>query len=353
MPISKSPVVSVIMPVYNSERFVSQAIQSILNQTYRDFELIIIDDGSSDNSWEIVKFFQKRDSRIKAIRQSNNRGVAATSNHGLELAAGNYIARMDADDICLPDRLEKQVHFLESHFATGILGGRMRFMDENGKLLGFFPVVQGNLNIHWDFMFESPFSNTTVMFRKDLVERFALRYDSSAFYGEDYDLWCRFLPLTQGENLADVLLYCRLHSQSLTPRYANHQVQQDIERSTFAVLTYLPEVSTSKREIIELQSAIKGISAPAKRQRAKLIPIYFEIWDAFCRKHQGASLQKLERKVFAWGARLILYPPFQPGCLRALWQLTKKDYKWPLYLFAQIPNFISRRRIIYSNLSLD
>jgi hypothetical protein len=218
-------------------------------------------------------------------------------------------------------------------------------MDENGKLMGISPVIQGSLNIHWDFMFESPFANTTVMFRKSLVERYRLRYDSSAFYGEDYDLWCRFLPVTQGENLTSILLHCRLHSQSLTPRYANQQGEQDAKRSATAVQMYLPESLASGQEIIELQKAIKGFPSSAKRQRALLISVYFKIWDAFVQKHNDKDLSKLKRTVFAWAARLILVPPFQLKSLEALWRLTKNDPLWPLYLISHTPYFITRRRV--------
>jgi glycosyltransferase involved in cell wall biosynthesis len=336
--------VSVIMPVYNSDRFLSQAIQSILDQTYSDFELIIIDDGSNDRSWDIVLDFQKRDERIRSLRHHNNKGVAAASNRGLEMASGKYIARMDSDDISLPDRFADQVGFLEAHPDIGILGGKMRFMDENGKLKGVFPVIHGNLNIHWNFMFESPFSNTTVMYRKSLVEDYGLKYNQSAFYGEDYDFWCRLLPMTQGENLAKVVLHCRLHPLSLTPRYADQHGELDVQRSVMAIQTYLPEFSDSRQEIIELQRAIKGFPASAKRQRAKLLPVYFRIWEAFCQKHKGEDLRQLKETVYAWAARLLLYPLFKPGSLQALLWLTKKDWKWPIYLVKKVPYYISRRK---------
>jgi glycosyltransferase involved in cell wall biosynthesis len=337
--------VSVVMAVFNAEKFLSQSIESILSQSYSDFEFIIVDDGSTDRSWEIISEYRAIDARIRPIRLRNNQGVAKAANAGLEIAIGKYIARMDSDDLSLPDRMAKQVNYLEAHPEVGILGSRMRYMDENGKLLSVLPVIKGDMNLHWFFMFESPFYNPTIMFRKSLVEQYGLRYDPSVRYGEDYDLWCRFLPVTQGENLTSVLLYYRLHSQSLTPRNENHQGEQDAETSASAVKSYLPEISASKQEIIQLQRSIKGFPPLAKLQRARLIHLYLKIWDAFGQKHRGKDLVKLRRTVFAWAARLILYPPFQPGSLKALWQLTKKDPLWPLYLISHIPYFISRRRI--------
>jgi glycosyltransferase involved in cell wall biosynthesis len=340
-----NPMISVVMAVFNAQRFLSQSIESMLSQSYEDFEFIIVDDGSTDQSWEIISKYQEADARIRPIRLSNNQGVARAANAGIEIAIGKYIARMDSDDISLPDRLSKQVDFLESHPNVGILGGGMRYMDESGKLMATLPTFLGDLEIHWAFMFESPFHNPTVMFRKSLVELYKFRYDPFTLCGEDYDFWSRILPVTRGENLASVLVHYRLHSHSLTRLYANEQEELDVKISTRAVQLHLPDIAVSEQEILLLQGAIKGFQPGVKHQRAQLIPIYFKIWDAFCLKHKKADLSKLKRKVFSWAARLIMYPPFQPGSLQALWQLTKKDPLWPIFFISHIPYFLSRRRI--------
>jgi glycosyltransferase involved in cell wall biosynthesis len=344
---SKLPVVSVIMPVFNSERFLSQAIQSILDQTFQDFELIIIDDGSDDSSWEIVSSFQRKDSRIRAVKQPENQGVAASSNQALDLATGRYIARMDSDDISLPDRLTEQVSFMESHPDVGIMGSKMRYMNEDGKLLNTLPVFQKQVDIHWAFMFESPFHNPTVMFRKSLVDYYGLRYEPSAVYGEeDYELWSRLLPLTKGVNLPRVLLYYRINSQSLTHIHTNNAKKFDnvTQISTRAVQLYLPEASVTKQEIVNLQRAIVGFPSSAKRQRSQLISVYFKIWKAFVQKHREEDLHELRQTVFAWAARMILYPPFQEEVIRALWLLTKTEWRWPLFLLEKLPYYWERRR---------
>lgn len=341
------PLVSVVMAVFNAEKFLSQSIESILSQSYGNFEFIIINDGSTDCSWEIVLEYQRADARIRPIRLERNQGVSTAVNTGFEIATGKYIARMDSDDISLPERLAKQVEFMESHPEIGILGGGMQYMDESGKLLGIPPVFLGDLSIRWHLMFESPFINSTTMWRKSLMDLFGLKYDPSAIYGEeDYELWSRFLPITKGWNLPDILIYYRLHPSSLSQRSADLQHEKVIDISCRSIMTLLPDAPVSTQEIRNLQNAIKGVSSIAKNQRAGLMLIYFRIWDEFCRTHnKNAELPKLEQMVVAWAARMILYPPFQPRSLNALLSLTRRNWKWPFFLLKHFPYYWARRRV--------
>lgn len=340
----KTPMVSVVMAVYNAEKFLSQAIESILSQSFENFEFIIVDDGSTDTSWNIILKYKKTDDRIRSIQLEKNQGVAAASNAGLEVAKGKYIARMDSDDISLPDRLTKQVDFLESNSGVGILGGQMRYMNEAGKLLGVLPAIQDDLAIHWYFMFKSPFHNPTVMFRKSLLERYGLQYDATVRYGEDYGLWSRFLLITQGENLEQVLLYYRLRSQSLTHKYARKREQQVINTSAYAVQQSLPRVDISKQKIIELQKALRGFPPQAKKQRAQLLSIYLKIWDEFYFLHkQNLKIEQHKQKVLGDAAIWILYPFFQKNSLKAILELTKADWKWFFYFFKSFFAILQRR----------
>ena len=343
---SGEPLVSVIMSMFNAERFLEQAVRSILEQTYRNFEFIIIDDGSKDRSWDIASRLGQHDSRIHLIRLENNQGVSVACNKGLQKAQGKYIARMDADDISLPDRFLRQVEFMECHPEVGVLGCGMRYMDEFGNLLGVPPTLHGDLSIRWALFFENPFINSTVMIRKSLLDRYDLKYEPALVYGEDYDFWCRFLLLTKGENLPEIFLYYRLHPNSLS--HIKQAVEQGraVDVSSKAVAAHLPDAPISLQEIKDLQNAIKGTSPIAKYQRASLVPVYFKIWDEFyCLHHNEADIFNLEQDVIAWAARLILYPPFQPHTLKSLSLLTKKNRKWLLYFLKSIPYFWARRRI--------
>ena len=342
-----TPLVSVIMPMFNSGRFIKQSIQSILSQTYKNFEYIIVDDGSLDCSWEIAEGFQKKDSRIYLIRLTKNQGVSAASNIALQYANGKYIARMDADDISTPERFSLQVRFMETHPEVGILGGGIRYMDETGKLLGTPPMFHGDLSIRWHILIENPFFNPTVMFRKAIVDYFDLRYETSSIYGdEDYDFLSRFLSLTTGENLSQILLHYRLNPNSLSYRYANDRNESVVNISSRTVKTLLPDIAAAQEDISDLQKAIRGTSLIAKRQRSRLLSVYINIWNEFCRNHkENSDLPLLRQDVIAWGARMILFPLFQPGSLKALWLLTKVEWRWPLFLLSRLPHYWARRQI--------
>ncbi|MBI5839972.1 MAG: glycosyltransferase family 2 protein [Chloroflexi bacterium] len=341
------PLVSVIMSFFNAERFLEQAISSILDQTYRNLEFIMVDDGSKDQSWNIASRFGQLDSRIRLLRLEKNQGVSSACNGGLKIARGKYIARMDSDDVSLPERFSRQVDFMEAHPDVGVLGCGMRYMSESGKLLGVPPQFHGDLSIRWHMLFESPFFNPTVMMRKSVMDQFGLKYDLSAIYGEeDYELWSRFLLFARGENLSEIFLHYRLQSRSLTHRYAVEQNETVTDISTKAAAAHLPDTPVSVQEIRSLQDALKGVSSPAKRQRAELMPVYFKIWDEFRRLHDGEpGLAGLERDVIAWAARMILYPLSQPHSSQALLSLTGRNWKWPFYLLKNIPYYQARRRI--------
>ena len=341
------PFVSVIMSMFNAERFLEQAVQSILEQTYRNFEFIIIDDGSKDGSWDIAARFGQADPRIRLIRLERNQGVSTACNAGLEIAQGKYIARMDSDDMSLPDRFSRQVEFMEAHPEIGVLGAGMRYMDESGKLLGTPPQFHGDLSIRWNLLFENPFFNPTVMLRTSIMNQFELRYQPWAIYGEeDYELWSRFLLVAKGENLPEIVLYYRLHSNSITHLYSAAQFDNAIKISSGAVKAYLPNVSVSWQEIACLQKAIKGETFVEKHQRSALLAVYFKIWDEFRQNHIGEpGLSTLEADAIAWAARMTLYPLFQPQALNALLSLTKRDWLWPLYLLKNLPYYLARRRL--------
>jgi len=340
------PLVSVVMPVHNAEKYLERAIKSILGQTYQTFEFIIIDDGSTDSSGEIIAEFERLDSRIHVIRFPTNQGLVSALNYGLEIAQGDYIARMDADDISLPDRFSKQVEFMGSHPEIGLLGCGMRYMQEDGTLRNIPLVIRSDLLIRWYILFENPFFHPTVMLRRSVIEKFVLCYNPSALHVEDYELWCRMLLHTKGENLADVLLYYRLHPSSVSERHTEFQNEQSARFSALAIKQHLPSLDLALEESLALTNAIHGVSRPAKLQRARLASAYLKLWAEFCRihHHKKEELSKLYRQVMAWAARMILYPPFQTGTGRALWQLTKMDWRWPRYLITELPHFAKRRK---------
>ncbi len=202
------PTVSVVMPVYNAGEFLQEAVQSVLDQTFRCFEVIVIDDGSTDNSSEILKSFQKLDTRIAMYHQENS-GVIASLNRGCKLAKGKYIARMDADDVCHPVRLEKQISFLEKHPEVGILGSAAFIVNEFGATVDQIVVPANPALIQWHLAFENCFVHSSVVMRRDVLQALDY-YRSGARHAEDYDLWSRATDITRLTNLPDSLMKRRV-----------------------------------------------------------------------------------------------------------------------------------------------
>ena len=210
----RQPFVSVLLPVYNAEATVSEAISSLLSQTYTNFEIIVIDDGSTDQSiCEISKF--KDDSRVKIISKSNE-GLVSALNFGLSHCSGDLIARMDSDDISTPNRLAIQVDFLEKNQTIDVLGGAyIPFMQGERQLNTLQNVVHPTDPgvIHWMLKYYCVIAHPTVMFRKKVIDEGFRYMDVPA---EDLDLWRRISNGTNISNVSDVLLYYRLHEASLS-----------------------------------------------------------------------------------------------------------------------------------------
>ncbi len=220
------PRVSVLMTTYNGERFLSQAIESILSQSFADLELIIVDDGSTDSSASIIRSFSARDSRVRGIFLDRNLGVAKAANRGLRATRGKYIARMDSDDLCHPDRLAKQVTYLEKYPEIFVLGCRSANIDEFGKrtssMKGEVPFSCGHLLIARRMAEGQYFVvHATLMIRKFCFEE--LRGYREIFpIGEDIDLCARLLERYGAvfENLSERLYFYRRYKESLTERYS-------------------------------------------------------------------------------------------------------------------------------------
>ena len=201
------PNISVLLPAFNAEKYIESSIQSILNQTYSNFELIILNDGSSDSTEEIIKSF--KDTRILYINNEQNIGLVSTLNKGLKLAKGKYIARMDADDISYIDRFSKQYLFLENNPSYIICSSsRKNFNDSNNREhISYMPVSDSAIRI--SSIFGTPFTHPAVMFRKEIVLENNLFYDKSFKYTQDYDLWIRMLKYGKGYNFNEALLAYR------------------------------------------------------------------------------------------------------------------------------------------------
>lgn len=198
-----APLVSVILPVFNSEDTISIAVDSILNQTFTDFELIIINDGSKDKTEKIILSY--KDPRIVFIRNEFNLGIVKSLNKGLKLAKGKYIARMDADDISYPIRFDQQVSFLESNKDIGICGTAVKASINGKEKILYYPFDDKNIRLQ---LLDRPsFSHPSIMIRNDVIKEYQISYCSEFEHNEDYRLYIDLLKITRSGNLRTPLLY--------------------------------------------------------------------------------------------------------------------------------------------------
>lgn len=210
------PLVSVIMPVYNSGKFLREAINSILNQTYKNIELIIIDDGSSDNSINIVKSYNSE--KIKFYINEKNMGVSLTRNKALDLSKGKYIALMDSDDISPLDRIEKQVDFLEKNPDFGLIGGHYEsfteypFYTKRKFRKHCLNHIENQVNLNFIGSIAAP----TAMFRNDVIKDNNIYFDTDLKVGEDFDFWRRIGKFTNVTNIDHFLIRYRKHPSNTT-----------------------------------------------------------------------------------------------------------------------------------------
>lgn len=217
-----TPKTTVIMPVYNGERYLREAIESILTQTFTDFEFIIIDDGSTDNTWNILREYQ--DSRIQLIRNEKNIGLTKSLNKAISMSKGTYIARMDADDISYPERFDKQVNFLDQHHNIDVLGTNLVRIGPCGNILDNQPKPYPTSPevIGWMIYVRNCIQHPTVMLRQNVYEKTG-GYDVRLAIAQDYDLWMRASLDFNLCNLPDVLLKYRCHPENVSNRHKNFQ----------------------------------------------------------------------------------------------------------------------------------
>lgn len=238
---SPLPPITVFMPVYNGLKYLPEAVQSILEQSFRHFEFLIIDDGSTDGSLEYLR--ELRDPRIRLIAQSKNIGLRANYNFGLAEAQGEYIAIMDQDDIAMPQRLERQWHFMQAHPEVGLCGGEVETFGE--LQAPSWVRYSDHEDIKVALLFESPICHSTVMLRSEVLREHHLNYPDCP-YAEDYGLWVAMSRVTLLANLPEVLL-----------RYRTHQNQVSIGKSEIQ--------NRSASKIISDQLAELGIKATTRQ----------------------------------------------------------------------------------------
>ena len=235
-----SPIISVILPVYNCEKYVSEAVQSVLNQTFADFELLIIDDCSTDATVSIIQSFS--DQRINLILKEKNSGYTDSLNYAISIAKGKYIARMDGDDICLDTRFQKQIEVMNADEEVILCGTAIQIIDSE-KILKH-PINHDDIKVK--LCFSNAFFHPTVLFRKDVFAQF--HYNKEFEPAEDYDLWTQLVFKGKVMNIDEVLLKYRVHANQIS----NYKNDIQINAMTIAQLRMFQMLFENETIALEL-----------------------------------------------------------------------------------------------------
>jgi glycosyltransferase involved in cell wall biosynthesis len=283
---SSAPAVTVVITVLNGACYVGEAIESILAQSFPDFELLIVDDGSRDATAEVLRRY--RDPRLAVITLPENRGIAAARNAGIEAAHGRALAFLDHDDIASPDRLEKQLAFFDSHPAIGLIGGAVEFVDAEGDSLRTGQLPEDDPEIRWLNLLDCPMRQSTLTVRGDLARQHL--YDPRYLSLCDWDFIQRMLAQTLATNLPEVLVRYRSHPGNVSHQQRVRAIQTGALLSHRAIRTALPDLEISLEEVKELRAAVLGLIAPNEKSSPEKtrrgLRLYLDLFAAFKKAHQ-------------------------------------------------------------------
>jgi glycosyltransferase involved in cell wall biosynthesis len=250
------PLVSVILPVHNAHKYLIKALESLRYQTYDHFEVIAIDDASTDDSYQILKAYAKNDSRFRVFRNKTNLKIANTLNLGIKKAKGSYIARMDADDFSLPNRFAKQVRYLQAHPGVVVVGGQCFTIDKDDRITGkkIFPTT--HFGIHELMYTANPIQHPSIMVNRTLIPKNFSWYNPKLTPAEDLDLYFRLGKFGLYANLDTIVLMYRQHTDSETFRNPKHtfEITQKVRRLAVTKYGYTPSIKS--RIISEIQTLV-------------------------------------------------------------------------------------------------
>jgi glycosyltransferase involved in cell wall biosynthesis len=324
-----SPKVSVVMSVYNGARYLAEAIESILGQTFTDFEFIIVNDGSTDCTGDILAEYTDRDQRLILLQNEQNLGLTRSLNKGLARASGQYIARQDADDISLPQRLQRQVAFLDEHPEVVLVSSNYEVIDEEGRQLRIERKSSESLVIAWYLLFVNYVGgHSVVMFRREQVMNLS-GYAEDYRYAQDYQLWLRLANRGDIAILPEILLQWRSHGQSISSLVLSEQT----EFALMAVkgnMRELTGIEFNPAELTELWQLWSGFPV-TPRQIGRLQPKLEIIYRAFVarRMARGDDTSTLSRQLRPLISRQLLYGARASSLAETVWfKLMILPYAW-------------------------
>ncbi len=326
------PTISVIMANYNGEPYLRAAVESILFQTFDDFEFIVIDDCSTDKGFSYLTNID--DPRMIVIRNQNNQGQTASLNIGLARACGEFIARMDSDDITMPNRFERQVTFLRENPEIDIVGSQAILIDGDGNETGRTRLPEDSQGIWAYSILQSPFIHPSVMIRGSMVWKEGVRFDEN-YINQDFELWSRLLINRRGANIADPLIHYRVHRDNMTSSHQEenlHVTVKIIERRLNVEGLHGRLSREDIDKIIRYFLADRRLADDRDIDRLALARIYWDFCHTLFREGRAG-------KTFR---DLIVYRVFQSGIWPKGIAQTFGRFQFFVELFAEAPGSVAR-----------
>lgn len=305
----KKPAVSVITTVYNCEKYISQSVESILDQNFKDLEYIIVDDGSSDSTLSIIKDHAGRDPRLIIIENTENLGRVISLNKALERSSGKYIAIQDADDVSLPDRLKKQVEFMESDHEYVLTGCDITVVNERGEQVSQPVRPEKDIEAKFSLLFRCTFANPSIMYRRDVISRHKIKYEEEFIHSEDFRIISRISRHGRVKNLREKLLFYRRHESN------NSKVNSSKlnENSNKIVRDNLSEfgfnISTEQAERLRRLISSKGIKKDFLLEDIRML---FDVIKKFRKQNPGSNreIAGVLRRMAGWlGKKNVMSKP--------------------------------------------
>ena len=307
---SDAPEVSVVTSVYNGARYLEESVSSILGQTFTDFEFLIVDDGSTDETPALLRTCS--DPRARVIRNERNVGVSHSVNRALESARGRYVARHDADDVSVPSRIARQVAFLNEHPEIGVVGAQMEWIDETDRPLEMPDAPLEHSLIAWEMVFRCPLFQPTVLIRKSVLDAPGA-YDPTLVVAHDYDLWARLMPVTRMANLPERLVRYRVHSNSVSQRHGADR-EREAMRVRRAYVSRVLGRETDAGLIEAMHRSQISLERLTDEQVRHVVGLLFEMYEAML--DQGFVVEDERESVrTAMIERVVRAAQCAPGCV--------------------------------------
>ncbi len=269
-----SPAVSVILPVFNAAGYLCRSVESILQQSQTDIEILIYDDGSTDGCAELLEQYQ--DARIRFHVSPKNCGYVYWLNVGLEEARGEFIARMDADDVAHPERLAIQIAAFQADTKLVLVGTNTRWIDGEEKVLQQKCYPENDVAIRWELLFDNPFCHPTTMMRGDVVRQHGLRYDASLMPSEDYRFWVELLRYGRGINVQQPLLDYRVHGGQISQTKRQRQLRHH-DAVVRQVLADWPECAFSAPLLLAMREVWQGALVSQLANQVRLLEVAWAV----------------------------------------------------------------------------